>query len=380
MKTTLLTFLFSLGAVVLFAQTDSLHNNDSEETHPKEFTPPFQTHFDIPAAPSFDVLGINPDQIAQPTVLRNFKVDWAANYASKSPNLSIQAQPIWELLYRNDLNRYQNATPWMRKLSTLDISAGTVKMTETERKFATVVKINLYAQKDPLIQHGLFDQTVTNYKREKKEQKLLIKEATAHYARSQGREDKDFYGKLLDSLEKAQLDAETTYQTDVEMIALKYVQKYWNSAHIDLAYGKIYTYKTSGWDSLHLQKAAHSVWLNGSMGIGRHLLATSLIRYTLDSVGKHPLHCFAGGVGLRYGSSKFNFFTEWVYRLENAMPPASDAPTKPIWQIRNTLAYGGNWRIHNRVALSFGVRAECDESLKLVKLIPVASLKCLMSK
>jgi hypothetical protein len=387
MKTNLLTFILSLFGMVLFAQTDQLNNNnnnnsnrnnDAQSTHRKELTVATRTQFDIPSAPTFDVLGINAEQIAQPTVLRNFKVDWTANYTSKSPNISIQAQPIWELLYRSDLNRYQNATPWMRMLSTLDISAGTVKMTDTERKFATIAKINLYAQRDPLTQPGLFDQAEKNYRNDKKERKNLIREATKHYVRSQGQDDKNFYGKLLDSLEKVQVEAEKEHGDEIERIALKYVQKYWNSAHLDLAYGKIYTYKMTGWDSLDFQKAVHSVWLNGSVGIGRHLLATSLVRYTLDSVGKHPLHSFAGGVGVRYGSAKFNFFTEWVYRVENAMPTVSDANTQPIWQVKNTLAYGGNWRIHHRVALGFGVRAECNKSLKLVQLIPMANLKCVM--
>src|SRR6187549_2355845 len=84
--------------------------------------------FSIPASPVFDLMGVTPSQINRTTDIKDFKVDWSFKSWRLNPNLAIQSQPVWELLYnRKDLSKYQAASRFMRRMASLDISVGTVQ-------------------------------------------------------------------------------------------------------------------------------------------------------------------------------------------------------------------------------------------------------------
>ena len=55
--------------------------------------------FSIPTSAAFDLLGVTPAQVTKPGNIRDFKVDWSFQSWRLKPNIAIQAQPIWELLY-----------------------------------------------------------------------------------------------------------------------------------------------------------------------------------------------------------------------------------------------------------------------------------------
>ena len=84
------------------------------------------TELSIPASPAYQLLDASSTLVAQPTVVRDFKVDWSLRSYSIQPNIAIETQPIWEILYnRAQLTKYRKASPLMRTLSTLSLSAGT---------------------------------------------------------------------------------------------------------------------------------------------------------------------------------------------------------------------------------------------------------------
>src|SRR5688572_28523135 len=109
---------------------------------PKELT--------IPPSPVFDLMGVTSSQINRTSDIKDFKVDWSFKSWRLNPNLAIQSQPVWELLYnRKDLNKYQSASRFMRRLASLDISVGTVQDENSDRRIGFAAKMNLFRQKDP---------------------------------------------------------------------------------------------------------------------------------------------------------------------------------------------------------------------------------------
>src|SRR5207248_7754004 len=91
-------FIFCCFAFLASAQKG---NDDiTSRISPKELS--------IPAAPVFDLMGVTPSQITRASDIKDFKVDWSFKSWRLSPNLAIQAQPFWELIYnRKDLTRYR---------------------------------------------------------------------------------------------------------------------------------------------------------------------------------------------------------------------------------------------------------------------------------
>ncbi|MFN8331826.1 MAG: hypothetical protein U0T81_11525 [Saprospiraceae bacterium] len=124
-----------------------------------------RTEFNIPQSAAFDLLGVSPAQILTPANLKEFKVDWSFSNWRSTPNLAIQVQPIWEIFYnRTNLKKYRSATPIMRTLSTLDLSAATILDFTGNRKLSYAGKINLYREKDPLVDKNLIKDIEQEYK------------------------------------------------------------------------------------------------------------------------------------------------------------------------------------------------------------------------
>ncbi len=133
---------------------------DSEQISPIDFS--------IPVSPAFDLLGVNPSRITRANAVRDIKVDWSFRSWRMAPNIAVQGQPIWEMLYNKaDMRRYRNASPLMRMLSTLDISLGTVTENNLNRRVSGAVKLSLYRSRDPLLDtivYKGFEQTLKNEK------------------------------------------------------------------------------------------------------------------------------------------------------------------------------------------------------------------------
>ncbi|MBK7343815.1 MAG: hypothetical protein IPJ06_12430 [Saprospiraceae bacterium] len=122
------------------------------------------TEFAIPVSPAFDLLGINPNQVARPANIRDIKVDWSFRSWRLKPNLALQAQPVWEIMYnRPNLSKYRKANKWMQTLSKLDIAAGTMEDDDLTRRLSVAVKLNLYRQRDPLLVESAFSDLETQY-------------------------------------------------------------------------------------------------------------------------------------------------------------------------------------------------------------------------
>jgi hypothetical protein len=159
--------LFSISpATGLFAQNEGI---PSGRISPKELN--------IPASPIFDLMGVTPSVITRTSDIKDFKVDWSFKSWKLNPNLALQTQPIWEILYnRKSVEKYQNAKPFMRLLSSLDLSMGTVQNEENDRRIGVALKINLLNKKDPLLARDLYADIDPKYQSEELELKKQVAE------------------------------------------------------------------------------------------------------------------------------------------------------------------------------------------------------------
>src|SRR5690349_6105141 len=118
----------------------------------------------IPPSPVFDLMGVTPSQINHTSDIKDFKVDWSFKSWKLNPNLAIQSQPIWEMFYnRKDLHRYQNASHFMRRMSTFDLSVGSVQDENNDRRIGFALKLNLVKKKDPLMEKSLYTDILERY-------------------------------------------------------------------------------------------------------------------------------------------------------------------------------------------------------------------------
>lgn len=360
------------------------------------------TEFAIPASPAFDLLGVNPSQIAKPSNIREFKVDWSFRSWRLKPNIALQAQPIWEIVYNKaDLRAYQRASKFMKMLSTLDISAGTVEDEDFLRRASVAVKLNLYRQADPLRDAKLFESIDTSYRRLQWERMAMINEAHTFYKRNRDEKKRLYYENLRDSLESEYDKTATEQKARIQEIAQKYIKDNWNAAHVDIAYGKVFSYDHPRLDSLGLRGLADAVWLNGSVGIGNKMLITGLVRFTMqnerhngtlkkDTIRnasgdvidilkvKTSGNIFSAGASFRYGSPKFNFFAEYVYSVGDTPKAITDVNLNLTQLGFYSMSYGGDWRINRNIMLSYGVRIDYSEQFRFKNIIPVASIACMM--
>ena len=121
---------------------------------------PVASEFAIPVSPAFDMIGANNALVARPGNIRDFKVDWAFKSWRLRPNLALQAQPIWEIVYnKSTLEKYRKASKFMQLLSTLDLSAGTIEDDSQVRRLPWATKLTVYRQKDALLDPSLFRET-----------------------------------------------------------------------------------------------------------------------------------------------------------------------------------------------------------------------------
>lgn len=400
--------IFIVSILLFIFQSSIAQNPFQSLTSPQNNTAANQitkaTEFAIPTSPAFDLLNVNPSQVTRASNIRDFKVDWSFRSWRLKPNLALQAQPIWEICYnRADLSKYRKATGVGRLLSTLDISAGTVEDDDQSRRASLSAKLNLYRQKDPLLDKKLFLEIDTVYRKVQIERLEALFALQNQLKNKKNKEQKALIAQKIDSLENHYDKLAAEHKIKTQEIAQQFIKDHWNASHIDLAYGKVFRYKNDTLSRLKSTGVADAIWLNASVGIGKKVLISGLVRYTMarkirefkdstfiensivettekQTVSNKKGDLISAGLNFRYGSSKFNFFVEYLGSFQlgkNAQ--LIDSQQANLTQLAfHSISYGGDWRINRNITLTYGARTDFSQTGKFQNLIPVAGLACMM--
>lgn len=342
---------------------------------------PVVTEFSIPVSPAFDLLGVNNALVARPGNIRDFKVDWAFKSWRLKPNLALQAQPVWELLYNKaKLEKYRKASSLMRTLSTLDISAGTIEDQSLARRLSFAVKMTLYKGKDALLDAGLFNDAEAEYTAKRTELETSIDLLKLELKKASSKEEKQ---EIKDQIEakESQIDFLDVKQKGENLaIASTFAKRNWNASFLDIAYGKVYTYSNDTLSKLDLKGSGYAFWLNGSYGIGKKILLSGVLRLTVidNAIIGENSSLVSGGINFRYGSPKFNFFAELMYTQTDQKFGFADEQQNIIAASTLSTSYGGDWRLSRNVTLTYGVRVDYNRLLKFQTIVPVAGIACMM--
>ncbi|HEU4471559.1 MAG TPA: hypothetical protein VFR58_10775 [Flavisolibacter sp.] len=399
------TILLLLHPFCLIAQEESKAGRIS----PKELS--------IPASPVFDLMAVTPSQVTRTSDIKDFKVDWSFKSWRLNPNLAVQGQPIWELFYnRKELTKYQQASPLMRRLSSLDVSIGTVQNEDNDRRIGFATKINLYKAKDPLYEKELYTDIEKKFREEKA---TLEKELLALQLQLDTISDilqKPGIRTQIATTNEQLLSLNSRRREEINGRASIFVAENWNASSLDLAFGRVYTYSTDSAGTLKNLKlnrnTGWALWLNGGFGIGKKILVTGLLRSTwyeesLDfllrnkiteeelsqqAVAENRLHTI--GLNLRYGGPIYNFFVEFLYEKKalkqpiEALSEAFEVPSEDFEVVAssvkwttvhpNSFSFGGDWRISRNVIINYGMRCVFNKDWKFETFTPVVSIACMM--
>lgn len=370
----------------------------------------------IPASPVFDLMGLTSSQINRTSDIKDFKVDWSFKSWKLNPNLAIQSQPVWELFYnRRDLSKYQAASGFMRSLASLDISVGTVQDENNDRRIGFAAKMNLYKQRDPLLAKELYQDISVKYKTEKKDLETQLKDLEIKLDTTKNILEKPDLRSQIRSVEEQLNSQNSRRMAEINSRAKIYVDENWNASSLDIAFGRVYSYKTDSGGSLKSlrlnRNTGYGGWLNGSVGLGKRFLISGLFRSSWyeeelefllrdintgsetsqKAVARNTL--FTMGLNLRYGGSIYTFFVEFLYERKGLKTPiaalddAFKAPTNfevvgasVKWDVvhPNTFSFGGDWRISRSLILNYGMRCVFDKNWKFKTFTPVATISCMM--
>ncbi len=388
----------------IFAQADQTAGRVS----PKELT--------IPAAPVFDLMGVTSSQINRTSDIKDFKVDWSFKSWKLNPNLAIQSQPLWELLYnRKDLSKYQAASGFMRKLSSLDVSIGSVQDENSDRRIGFATKINLYKQRDPLMAKELYGGISEKYQAEKEELIKQIKELQQKLDTTADVLSKPSLRSQIKTTEEQLMTINSRRNEEINSRAKIFVSEHWNASSLDVSYGRVYSYKTDSAGSLKglrlNRNTGWGAWLNGNLGIGRKFLLSGLFRSswyeeelefrvrnnvtgeenTQKAVADNTL--LTMGMNLRYGGSIYTFFVEFLYEKKGLKTPMEAlgqvfkagedfevVGSSVKWDVvhPNTISFGGDWRLSRSVILNYGMRCVFNANWKFTTFTPIATISCMM--
>lgn len=333
------------------------------------------TEFSIPVSPAFALMGADPALVTMPGVIRDFKVDWSFRSYRLSPNISIEAQPIWLIAYdRPDLTAYRKAGKFMRRLSTLNVSLGTIQL-DTTRVVAYAVKINLFRARDPFLDTTYMNQGMQDAVNQENavlqqvnDLKKTIDTCTDVYQRIQAE------NQML-AAEAQLVNMRTNSKTRLKDLREMYLKSYWNTSCVDLAFGETYSYINESLDSLELSRRGYGVWLTGGIGIGRKCFLSGLLRYQKITDTQDGQQY---GVNFRIGSNKFRFFAETVYEKTEDQRINENLENIKVTNESFIIAYGGDLKLNNNILLGFSLRTVYNDQMKFVNLIPVANIGCLM--
>lgn len=372
--------------------------------------------FSIPPSPVFDLMGLTPSQINRTTDIRDFKVDWSFKSWKLNPNLAIQAQPVWELIYnRHDLKKYRAASGFMRRLSTLDVSIGTVQNEEGDRRIGFAAKMNLLKARDPLMEVDLYDDISLEFAEERKQTEERIKELEAQLDTTNNVLLKPALRSELAAAREQQLSHNSRRMSAINQRAAIFAAENWNAASLDIAVGRVYTYQSDSVGSLRKlrlnRNTGWGVWINGGLPLGKKWMLSGLVRSLwyeeeLDfllqdnttqeiaearAVAENRL--YSVGLNLRYGGPVYSFFVEFLYE-KKALKTAEDALKDVFVEPANTevisssvqwapvhpnaLTIGGDWRVGRNVVLNYGMRWTLDKNGKTQSFLPIAGISCMM--
>ncbi|PSR55886.1 hypothetical protein AHMF7605_21470 [Adhaeribacter arboris] len=322
------------------------------------------TNFAVPSSPAFLLLDVNPTKVNKPGFARDFKFDWVFQGEGLAPNIAIEAQPIWLLFYdKTSLKNYQDQDWLPRTLSTLSVSLGTVEQ-ENVSSLAFAFKINLYREADPIMDNAYINKIAPVFSDKNLELRIASLEAKKERTGALDQSEQSEYGLLI--LNRNTLDEKERER--IKEAQKQYIKDNWNATLVDIGYGRSYNYNNANFNNLDFISSGSGLWINACKGFGRRTLISGLLKYT-DVARKEQ---YMGGINFRYGSSKVNFFAECVY--ENI--PGEESKRVD----RYTLAYGGDYRIQQNIALQFGVRTEYNKDFNLNQLRPVVNLNYILNK
>lgn len=369
----------------------------------------------ISPSPIFDLMAATPTQVTRMADIKDFKVDWSLKYGV-NPNLAIQSQPFWEFFYnRKDLSKYQKASGFMRKLASIDVSLGSIQDDDNYRRIGGAVKLNLYRQKDPLMEKGMYEDIGAKYKQEKEELLLQLKEAKQKLDTLTNILEKPALRTQIRSLEDQLNSQNSKRMGEINERAKIFVNEYWNASSLDVAVGRMHTFKSDSSGTFGMKRSNRSsgwgAWLNGNVGIGKQFLLTGLLRSfwyneqvdfiikdnitgdeTADkTIAKNNLYSM--GLNLRYGGAIYTFFVELLYEYKKLSTPieAVNQNYKVPGNVQivgsslkwdevnpNTLTFGGDWRISQSVIINYGMRCVFDSKWNFKTFTPVATISCMM--
>lgn len=393
------------SAFPLLAQQNETNAN---RISPKELS--------IPASPVFDLMGVTSSQINRTSDIKDFKVDWSFKSWKLNPNLAIQSQPVWEMFYnRKDLDRYQTASGFMRHLASLDFSVGTVQDENNDRRIGFAAKVNLIKQKDPLLAKDLYLDIGEKYKTEKKELEQQLKELKIKLDTAKNILEKPELRSQIRAVEEQLNSQNSRRMGEINSRAKIFVEENWNASSLDIAFGRVYSYKTDSSGSLKSlrlnRNTGYGGWLNGSLGLGKRFLLSCLFRSSWykeeleflikemttgdetsqKAVAQNTL--LTMGMNMRYGGSIYTFFVEFLYEkkgLKTPLEALNDVFKAPSnfqvvgssvkWDVvhPNTLSFGGDWRISRSVIINYGMRCVFDKNWKFKTFTPIATISCMM--
>lgn len=398
---------------LLAFQQSSAQLQLEDKSLPGRLTP---KEFSIPVSPLFDLLGAAPAQVARTGDIKDFKVDWSFRNWRINPNLAIQAQPVWELFYnRRNIQKYQQANYIRRMLASLDLSLGTLQAEGESRRIGGAVKMNVYRQKDPLLVRDVYDSIQKLFDEEllqlRKNEKRLLESLDTLLMPAAVKTTRD-------SLRENDVLMTSFYNrrnTAIQEKAAGFIAENWNSAYIDIAFGKVYTYTTDSAGTLKKlslnRNTGNGAWLNFGFGVGKRGLLSGLLRTSFyeeeinfsvkdKATGEEILQAavaannlFSLGINYRYGGPIYNFFAELIWegkRSKTALGALESVFTAPAgkeiiagsvkWDTVNpyTINVGGDWRISRNVILNYGIRWIMDKNFKTISFLPIASISCMM--
>lgn len=348
----------------------------------------------IPSAPAFSLLGVNPETVTRPSDVKSFKVDWRIKNYNVAPDLAFEAQPIWWLHTRKKGPRaYREASPFARAMSTASVSLATAKI-DNLNHLSYAVKFNVYKEHDPYLVGDIVDEKMYDLEEFNTPIDQQIDSLNLLYSRTSSPERKRSLEEELGAL-KSEKDLYTRAKMDeIADEASATVGDHWNMDMVDIAFGRVFTYNNAEVDSLNFSSAGFGIWVNAAKGMGDNSLLTGLIR--LNRVGGNS--DFMLGGSYRYGSRKYNFFTELVFNRIGNNPLNGfseeelfgDKYTEDIgvgWYqfgegesfSRWTLSYGGDFKLSRNILLNFSIRTELTGGFTFDRLLPVANLVCLMN-
>ncbi len=372
--------------------------------------------FSIPASPVFDIMGVTPSQINRTADIKDFKVDWSFKSWRLNPNLAIQSQPIWEIFYnRKDLSKYQRTSGFMRKLASVDVSIGSVQDENNDRRIGYAVKMNLLRQKDPLMARELYVEIGERFQNEKIELTNKLKELKLQLDSTTDILQKPELRNQIRATEEQLQTLNSRRNTEINERAKIFVAEHWNASSLDVAFGRVYSYQTDSAGSLKSLRLNRNTglagWINGSVGIGKRILLSGLLRSswyqeelnflirnntTGDELNQQAVAdntLLTMGLNVRYGGPYFTFFAEFLYERKGLKTPTEalekvfGAPAgftvvgnSVKWDVvqPNTISFGGDWRLNRSVVLNYGMRCIFNNDWKFTGFIPVVSVACMM--